>query len=182
MDEKEVRESCGHGLLLKSHPCPFLAPFSASFSALTFSVSGSRWFVLQTRHICSARGGGCGLHRELLLPGLSARAFQLGTLGGGCRPDPGPQCGCQDEHPLLSCSHSSFHLAIVRCEGHRTEIVGKPGELGAGRWGEEVGRNQNSKPRPYTHCSVAAHQFSLFSPAREPVCSCFAWLYPGRIC
>ena len=30
----------------------------------------------------------------------------------------------------LAARLGSFHLAILRCEGHRTEVVGKPGELG----------------------------------------------------
>ena len=104
MDEKGVQESCGHEAPTQVSPMPLLSPLLSLLRSLGLSVSGLRWFVLQTRHIFSVSGGGCELDRELLLPGLSARASQLGTLRGGYRPVPGPRCSCQDEHRLLSCS------------------------------------------------------------------------------
>lgn len=83
-------------------------------------------------------------------------------------------------HSLAACI-GSFHLAIVRCEGHRTEIVGKPGELGAGRGGRRWGGIKIQSQGP-TH--TALWQLISFpsSHPRGPVCSCFAWLYPGCIC
>lgn len=102
----------------------------ASFSALVCSVSGLGWFELQRQGMLPVSGevtvsmtGNCSFQgsQPLSLPCLA-------SIPRG-RPPPGAWAPLRLSRgaPTAAASRASFRLAVLRCEGHRTEIVGRPG-------------------------------------------------------